>query len=119
MNLTEFKNEIAKKLGLGEESHQDAVWAKFCEDWDKLQAEKKSATEKLEHFKEQYKINEATDADFKKAALEAMKITGSNTVFVSPKLQTFVQESYCKENSKGFYYKAEKAGEDVTLTKIQ
>lgn len=119
MNLTEFKNGIAKKLGLSEDSSQDAVWAAFCEKWDAVQADKEDAVAKLEQYKQEHKISEQSDADIEKAALEGMKLTGNNTIFVGKDLRTYQLETYCRENSKGFYYKAEKVGDKVKLTKIQ
>lgn len=119
MNLTDFKNAVAKKLGLSEDTNQDSVWTAFCEKFDTAIAEKQEALEKLAKLKEEHKVLEVTEADFEKAALEGMKITGSNSLFVGSDLRCYLQETYCRENSKFVYYKAEKAGDKVTLTKIQ
>jgi hypothetical protein len=119
MNLTEFKNAIAKALGLGEDATQDAVHAAFSEKFAALQQENEEAKTKLAKFKEEHKITEITDEDYKKAALDGFKLTGATTLFVAKDLVTFREEAYCKPNSKGFYFKADKVGNDAKLTKIE
>ena len=115
MNLTELKDALSKQLGLSENVSAEKVLEAVLE----LGKQKDEAMQKLETFKQEHNISELKEEDFANAAAKGMKITGSTTIFVSPSLQTFALESYCKENSKGFYYKAEAVGKEVKLTKIQ
>lgn len=85
---------------------------------NKVVSSEMKVRKELKDIKRTFNIPEDISVEgVKKVALEAFERTGQNVVYVSNTLQAFRQEPYCRENSKGFYYKCTKSGKGVTLRK--